>query len=217
MRWLSAKIAFLAVVFALVPVFLYLQFSAAHEQSQELLLRSVRAEGRTISQSLLPLLKNADAGALPEIGRGLSRFAGQVTTIKLLLQPPATQAGTNGFYYVASWPPVAPSNLQVEREMLQKQGVLDRLAENCRGEMPFSLIYHRPTGGAEIVTAVTPLATAAGPASVAIALKPASTIARPGWTVLTTRVAMKSGSLVVNSSQGGGAKDTWVVDLEDQS
>jgi len=29
-----------------------------------------------------------------------------------------------------------------------------------------------------------------------------------------TRVAMKSGSLVVNSSQGGGAKDTWVVDVE---
>ncbi|HUP91951.1 MAG TPA: circularly permuted type 2 ATP-grasp protein [Solimonas sp.] len=29
-----------------------------------------------------------------------------------------------------------------------------------------------------------------------------------------TRVAMVKGSLVVNSSQGGGAKDTWVVDLE---
>ena len=27
-----------------------------------------------------------------------------------------------------------------------------------------------------------------------------------------TRVAMKEGSLVVNSSQGGGAKDTWIVD-----
>jgi len=26
-----------------------------------------------------------------------------------------------------------------------------------------------------------------------------------------TRVAMRSGSLVVNSSQGGGSKDTWVV------
>ena len=26
-----------------------------------------------------------------------------------------------------------------------------------------------------------------------------------------TRVAMKKGSLVVNSSQGGGSKDTWVV------
>ena len=27
-----------------------------------------------------------------------------------------------------------------------------------------------------------------------------------------TRVALKEGSLVVNSSQGGGVKDTWVVD-----
>jgi uncharacterized circularly permuted ATP-grasp superfamily protein len=30
-----------------------------------------------------------------------------------------------------------------------------------------------------------------------------------------TRVALKEGSLVVNSSQGGGSKDTWVVN--DQS
>jgi uncharacterized circularly permuted ATP-grasp superfamily protein len=27
-----------------------------------------------------------------------------------------------------------------------------------------------------------------------------------------TRVALKDGSLVVNSSQGGGTKDTWMVD-----
>ena len=27
-----------------------------------------------------------------------------------------------------------------------------------------------------------------------------------------TRVALRKGSLVVNSSQGGGTKDTWVVD-----
>jgi uncharacterized circularly permuted ATP-grasp superfamily protein len=26
-----------------------------------------------------------------------------------------------------------------------------------------------------------------------------------------TRVALKKGSLVVNSSQGGGSKDTWVL------
>jgi len=30
-----------------------------------------------------------------------------------------------------------------------------------------------------------------------------------------TRVALKDGSLVVNSSQGGGTKDTWI--LEDES
>ncbi|HUD40932.1 MAG TPA: circularly permuted type 2 ATP-grasp protein [Dokdonella sp.] len=32
-----------------------------------------------------------------------------------------------------------------------------------------------------------------------------------------TRVAMKKGSLVVNSSQGGGAKDTWIVDFEESA
>jgi uncharacterized circularly permuted ATP-grasp superfamily protein len=29
-----------------------------------------------------------------------------------------------------------------------------------------------------------------------------------------TRVALRKGSTVVNSSQGGGSKDTWVVDWE---
>ncbi len=32
-----------------------------------------------------------------------------------------------------------------------------------------------------------------------------------------TRVAMRKGSLVVNSSQGGGSKDTWVVDTDGES
>ena len=27
-----------------------------------------------------------------------------------------------------------------------------------------------------------------------------------------TRVAMRAGSLIVNSSQGGGSKDTWIVE-----
>jgi uncharacterized circularly permuted ATP-grasp superfamily protein len=32
-----------------------------------------------------------------------------------------------------------------------------------------------------------------------------------------TRVALVKGSLVVNSSQGGGSKDTWIVDLDDDA
>lgn len=32
-----------------------------------------------------------------------------------------------------------------------------------------------------------------------------------------TRVALRKGSLVVNSSQGGGSKDTWVVDITNRS
>ncbi|NCP04690.1 MAG: circularly permuted type 2 ATP-grasp protein, partial [Deltaproteobacteria bacterium] len=32
-----------------------------------------------------------------------------------------------------------------------------------------------------------------------------------------TRVALKKGSLVVNSSQGGGSKDTWVLSSDSGS
>src|SRR5439155_933010 len=151
----------LAVIFVLVPVFLYMEFRSADRDSQELLLRSVRDEGRVISQSLLPLLEAGAGAALPELSRHPARFAGEVTTIKVLLAPNGAGAGTDGPYYVASWPAVAPGNLEAERETLARQGVLDRLAQNCWGELPFSLIYDRPTGGAEIVTAVTPLSTAA--------------------------------------------------------
>ena len=35
------------------------------------------------------------------------------------------------------------------------------------------------------------------------------TVVTPGG---LTRVALRKGSLVVNSSQGGGSKDTWVLD-----
>ena len=153
LRSLRAKTSLLAVIFALVPLFLYAEFRKAYQDSQDLLLQSVRDQGRVISQSLLPLLDNAAIAELPRLGQQLERFAGKVTTIKLLLAPKGAES--DGFYYVASWPAVAGNNLQAERQLLAGQGVLDRLAQSCRGEMPFSLLYDRPTGGAEIVTAVT--------------------------------------------------------------
>jgi two-component system sensor histidine kinase ChvG len=195
-RWtwsLTAKTAFLAVVFILVPIFLYLEFRRAYEESQELLLSSVRAEGRTISQSLLPLLETADNAALPELGRRLTRFGSEVTTIKLLLRPAAASAESDAFYYLASWPAVTQSNLQAEHDTLARQGVLDHLAENCRGDIPFSLIYHRPTGGAEIVTAVTPLSTPLGCWAVVASFSadafPSAHLGQAYWATPVVRIA----------------------------
>jgi two-component system sensor histidine kinase ChvG len=194
LRWawsLTGKTVLVAIIFLLVPAFLYMQFSKAYQEGQELLLRSVRDEGRVISLSLLPMLQDATIEKLPELGASLSRFAGEVTTIKLLLAPAG--AGSDGFYYVASWPTVTPANLQAERNTLAQQGVLDRLAQNCRGEMPFSLIYHRPTGGAEIVTAVSPLATAAGCWAVVSSFSqdafPSAHLGQPYWATPAIRVA----------------------------
>jgi len=180
-------------VFILVPVFLYLEFRRAYQNSQELLLSSVRAEGRAISQSLLPLLETADNTALPELGRHLTRFASEVTTIKLLLRPAGSSAGSDAFYYVASWPAVTQSNLQAEHATLAQQGVLERLAGNCRGEMPFSLIYHRPTGSTEVITAVTPLSTPFGCWAVVASFPedafPSAHLGQPYWATPVVRIA----------------------------
>ncbi|GGD51972.1 circularly permuted type 2 ATP-grasp protein [Pseudoxanthomonas indica] len=63
-----------------------------------------------------------------------------------------------------------------------------------------------------------PIVTPQGPSPRHLDLRP-FVLSREDIYVTTgglTRVAMTEGSLVVNSSQGGGAKDTWVVDLEEE-
>jgi hypothetical protein len=44
LRSLWAKMTLLALIFALVPLFLYFEFSKAYQDSQDLLLQSVRAK-----------------------------------------------------------------------------------------------------------------------------------------------------------------------------
>ena len=45
-------------------------------------------------------------------------------------------------------------------------------------------------------------------------LRPFAVTGKDTWVLPggLTRVALKKGSLVVNSSQGGGSKDTWVLE-----
>jgi two-component system sensor histidine kinase ChvG len=180
----------LAAIYGTVPIILYGQFRSAYEESQKLLLRSVRDEGRAISEALLPWLKTAGSGALPELSSQLARFSGELATIRVLFAP----AGTGGgFYFVGSWPTVKPQNLVAERATLARQGVLARLAHDCRGAMPFSLIYNRPTGGAEVVTAVTPLATPAGCWAIVASFSandfPSAHLGEPYWETPIVRLA----------------------------
>jgi uncharacterized circularly permuted ATP-grasp superfamily protein len=69
-----------------------------------------------------------------------------------------------------------------------------------------------------LALSTAPIVTPVGPAPRHIDLRP-FILSRQDTYVTTgglTRVAMTEGSLVVNSSQGGGAKDTWVVDLDEE-
>jgi len=61
---------------------------------------------------------------------------------------------------------------------------------------------------------VGPTLTAQGVRPRHLDLRPFAVTGRETWVLPggLTRVALKEGSLVVNSSQGGGSKDTWVLD-----
>jgi two-component system sensor histidine kinase ChvG len=157
-RSLGVKAALLACVFLIVPIILYTQFRAADSEKQNLLLRSVREQGRIMSQALLPVLAAADRPALGQVGQELARFADEVTNVRLVFKP----ANAAGFFYIASWPPVPASHLDIERDKLAQQGVLDQLAESCQGELPVALRYSVPSGDDEIVTSLTPLQTPSG-------------------------------------------------------
>ena len=187
-----AKIGLLAVIFVPSRCSFTSQFRSAYEQSQELLLRSVRDEGRVITQSLLPLLETADTGSLPELGHALARFAGEVTTIKLLLSP-ASRAGPKASI---TWPRGRRSSRATSRPSAtpwRSRACSTASPRIAASEMPFSLIYHRPTGGAEIVTAVTPLATPAGCWAVVASFSgdafPSAHLGQPYWATPTVRIA----------------------------
>jgi uncharacterized circularly permuted ATP-grasp superfamily protein len=64
-----------------------------------------------------------------------------------------------------------------------------------------------------IALSVAPTLTQTGIAPRHLDLRPFAVTGRQTWVLPggLSRVAMKEGSLIVNSSQGGGSKDTWVL------
>src|SRR5260221_5328115 len=65
-RSLAVKTVLLAVIFLIVPLILYWQVKAADREQQDLLLRSVREQGRLLGQALLPLLSASERQGLPQ-------------------------------------------------------------------------------------------------------------------------------------------------------
>ncbi len=172
-----------------MPVIIYDRFSAADEAQKALLLRSVREQGRVMAQALMPLLAQTEHPNLPQLGQVLARFAGDLTNVKLLFSP----SDRPGFYYVASWPAVSSAQLDTERDELVREGVLDRLASTCEGDLPFALRYPLPGGSDEIVTSVTPIRAPTGcwavVTSFAAGAMPGATLGRPYWASPEVRIA----------------------------
>src|SRR5260221_1927685 len=187
-RSLAVTTVLLTVIFFIVPVILYWEFKGGDEEKQDPLLRSVREQGRVLGQALLPLLSTSERQGLPQLGHELSRFADDVTNIKLLLAPPG-----GGFFYIASSPVVPPAHLDIEREKLRQQGILDSLTKSCEGELPVAFRYTTPSGDDEAVTSLTPLKTPTGcwaiVTSFSALMMPGSRLGTPYWATPEVKLA----------------------------
>ena len=160
-RSLLGKLILLLIVFITVPIILYSEFRQADAEKRMLLLESARAQGRLIAASLRPLLARENASPLPELNDAIAALATPETGIKVLYHP-ADDSGLDGFFFVASEPPVPAATLDEERDRLRERGVLDRLVQSCEGEIPMALRHRMPSGAEELLTSITPVTTKAG-------------------------------------------------------
>jgi len=192
-RSFAAKLVVLAIVFLALPAILYLRFQDADLERNTLLGRAVEEQGRLIAEALRPQLERF-AEAPPEILRAeVARLAGGDANVKLLLRP-SSGDGTDGFFYVASAPPLSPEYLEQERATLLKTGVLGVLSETCSGASSLAVRYTNPAGEAEILTSLTPVHLPTGCWLVITSHRTAaflrSSIAKPFWQTAEMQVAL---------------------------
>ena len=159
-RWtrsLKARVALLLIVFCAVPVVLYHVFEQADLKRQAIVLDALRDKGLIIARALDPLFAQ-DRVPLSDLPEAVGHFATADAQIKVLFRP----EGAPAFFYVASAPPISPTDLEAERRLLIEYGILDQLGQSCGGALPLALPVRRGDGARAIMTSITPVRTHLG-------------------------------------------------------
>lgn len=187
---LATKLAILLIVFLAVPAILYDVFREADETKNALLLRSAQEEGRLISLGLQPMLSGPEAPS-PDLADALSAFGAEGRSVRVMFRPSDNPEA--GFFYIAAYPPLPPAILQQERDQLDRQGILGRLAGTCALDSPTAVRQHNPDGMEEVISAIIPTRTAAGCWVVVVShtggALVSSSIGRPYWQTPEVRIA----------------------------
>lgn len=160
-RSLTLRAAVVAGLFIALPFLLYVTFRQADVDRQQLLLQSIRVKGLTVGRVLEERLQGADAIPMFKLGEELARFQTDGIALRLLFRPHDAPPDS-GFLYVASAPPVAPDDLEWEKQKLADAGVLDQLGQTCEGDVPLALRFDRADGRPQLITSITPVRTRRG-------------------------------------------------------
>jgi len=139
-----------------------------------------------------PILRNVETHICREA-------AGLTYTLDHMAELVVKPVGESGGYGITIGPRASHAELDAARTALR--------ADPCNW-------ISQPT----IPLSVGPTLTGDGIRPRHLDLRPFAVTGRDTWVLPggLSRVAMKEGSLIVNSSQGGGSKDTWVLEEDDE-
>lgn len=189
----AAKIGLLFGIFLAVPVILYNQFRAADADKNAVVIESIQRQGRMVAEAVRPLLARFDPQTIKTLNEHLARLGeeGNVS-IKALLRPQGG-SGDRGFFFVAAWPAVSSSYLEVERERLLETGIFARVKDSCEGNLPLALRYVNPGGREELIASLVPVTASSGCWVLITSFRDSavlsSAIGRPYWRTPVVQVA----------------------------
>jgi two-component system sensor histidine kinase ChvG len=193
---LTLKLAGLVGIFVALPVVLYGQFEGADRQMRDLVTRAMQDRSRLISHALTPVLLKFEPGIGVGLNDELAKFASDGTVLKLMLQPAATPGGTSnndGFYFVASAPPIRADQVTAELDELAHRGILRRLSEACAWDAADEIRYKQPDGSVELLTSIIPIKDRSGcwvlTSTHTTSEFLSTSIGRPYWETRAVRVA----------------------------
>lgn len=158
-RSLVAKIVVTAVMFSVIPAFIYLELSSADRERNTLLLEAGQEHGRVLAAALAPHLR-VGLSEQPALNEVLARLASANLNVRVIFRPDGDPK--EGFYYIAAFPAIAPDFMESERRRIAGLGVLNRLEVSCKSDKA-AAIRHRHGGGNEyLISSITPVQTEAG-------------------------------------------------------
>jgi len=193
----TLKLALLAVVLFSVPLILYWQFSRAEKEQLAVISNAVVQSNHVLAGMLQGHFKDFSSEPPGVLNEALARAAVGDTHIKILVR----LKGADNFIYVASVPKVSAKYLQSEREDLMRSGIFDLLGPSCDGDTDLDMRFVNPSGGHEILGAMTPVHVN-GDCWIVITSQDAARLARtpiglPFW---KAPMAMVSGSIYLIST-----------------
>lgn len=161
LRSVAGKLVLLTAIFIAVPVLVYQQLRAADEEKTEILLQTVREQGRSLAISLQPYLSTLSAQSFGELGARLAAFDELRLNVKILLRP-AQVVDASDYFYIASSPALPQEYRDEELAQLTESGILERLDESCIQRDALTHRYVNPAGESELLTSIVQVPAEAG-------------------------------------------------------